>query len=194
MATSLSQHERERFLYGDAAGDGKGDMLRIHALKAEQANSILFNWLSGGRSEVRLQDGLPIERGGTGGTTAQRGRLNMGIFVNTNNELLFGSKAVSLYNGVILDHDGSVKPVYKKVALGHYEITGISGYALNGFKYCLPKDELGNVLCTCVIHFVGNTATVKVYEVLIHENGNKGVNLKKPMDIPTQRCIDISVK
>ena len=194
MPTSLSINERERFLYGDAAGDGKGDMLRIHAIKAEQANSILFSWLSGGTSEVRLKDALPIERGGTGGTTAQRGRLNMGIFVNTNNELMFGSKAVSLYEGAILDHDGSVKPGYKKVGLGHYEISGISGFALNGFKYCLPKDELGNVLCSCVISFENNVATVRVYEVFMYVRGVMDIDLENPMDIPSQRCIDISVK
>ena len=193
MATKLSQNERERFLYGDAAGDGKGDMLRVHAIKAEQSNSIVFSWLSGGRSEVRLADALPVERGGTGGTTAQRGRLNMGIFVNTNNELLFGSKAVSLYDGAILDHDGSVKPIYKKVGVGHYEISEVEGFALNGFKFALPKDELGNLLCSCVITFAAKIATVKVYG-LTYANGIVSIDLNSPMNIPASRCIDISIK
>lgn len=193
MATSLSQYERERFKYGDAAGDGKGDMLRVHAIKAEQTECIVYNWLSGGRSEVRLPDALPIERGGTGGTTAQRGRLNMGIVVDTNNNLVFGSKVVSVYNGAVLDHDGTVKPVFSKVAVGHYTITNVSGFALNGFKYRIPRDELGNPLCGCVITFEGTTATVKVYQ-LKFLNGIFSNNLTVPIDLPASRCIDISVK
>ena len=193
MPTSLSINERERFLYGDAAGDGKGDMLRIHAIKAEQANSILFSWLSGGTSEVRLKDALPIERGGTGGTTAQRSRLNMGILVNTNNELVFGSKAISVYNGAVLDHDGSVNPGFIKNGVGNYRINGPLGFALNGFKYCLPKDELGNLLCGCTLTFDATGLTILVHPTLFTD-GIYSADTSVNIDIPSQRCIDISVK
>ena len=193
MPTSLSINERERFLYGDAAGDGKGDMLRIHAIKAEQANSILFSWLSGGTSEVRLKDALPIERGGTGGTTAQRSRLNMGILVNTNNELVFGSKAVSVYNGAVLDHDGTVKPGFIKNDVGNYRVNGPLGFALNGFRYCLPKDELGNLLCGCTITFDATGLNLLVHPI-VFANGKYSADTSVNIDIPSQRCIDISVK
>ena len=69
MPTSLAQWERERFKYGDAAGDGKGDLLRMHGIKAEHSMNLLFSWLTANRSEVRLLDSLPIERGGTGAST-----------------------------------------------------------------------------------------------------------------------------
>lgn len=189
----MALNERDRFLFGDAAGDGKGDFLRTHAQKAESMATQLYSWLSGGRSEVRLSDALPVERGGTGGTTAQKGRLNLGIVVNTNNELVFGSRVVSLYNGTVLDHEGTVKPVYTKVGTGHYTLTNISGFALNGFKFCLPKDDLGNLLCGCAITFADNVATVKVYQ-LVRTSGLVSLDLTKPMDIPAQRCIDIATK
>ena len=54
MATNLSPYERERFEYGEVAGDNKGDLLRIHAIKAEHTANLLFTWLSGASSEVRL--------------------------------------------------------------------------------------------------------------------------------------------
>ena len=56
MANRLSQYERERFLYGDAAGDGKGDLPRVHTIKLEDMSNLIFSWISGGRSEVRLPD------------------------------------------------------------------------------------------------------------------------------------------
>ena len=189
----MALNERTRFLSGDAAGDGKGDMLRNHSLKAEATATQIYSWLSGGKSEVRLPDALPVERGGTGGTTAQKGRLNLGIVVNTNNELVFGSRVVSLYNGTFLDHEGTVKPIFTKVGIGHYTLTNITGFALNGFKYCLPKDELGNLLCGCAITFADGTATIKVYG-LTRTDGLVSLDLTKPMDIPAQRCIDISTK
>ncbi len=193
MATKLSPHERERFNYGEAAGDGKGDLIRIHAIKAEQAESIVFNWISGGKSEVRLPDALPVERGGTGGTTAQRSRLNLGIVVNTNNEYVFGSKAISVYDGAVLDHDGTVKPGFIKNGVGDYRVNGPLGFALNGFKYCLPKDELGNTLCGCVITFDATGLTLKVHPIK-YVSGKSVIDTTKAIDIPASRCIDISVK
>lgn len=193
MATKLSAHERERFNYGEAAGDGKGDQLRIHAIKAEQTEAIVYNWLSGGKSEVKLPDALPIERGGTGGTTAQRGRLNLGILVNTNNELVFGSKAISVYDGAVLDHDGTVKPGFIKNGVGDYRINGPLGFALNGFKFCLPKDELDNLLCGCVITFDAAGLNLKVHPIKV-VSGKHTLDTATTIDIPASRCIDISVK
>lgn len=189
------QFERQRFQYGDAAGDKKGDLLRNHVIKAEEAMSILFSWLSGARSEVTLQNALPIERGGTGGTTANSGRLGLGLFVDTNDEIVFGAKAISVYDGLVLDHDGSIKPAITKVDTGHYTITNIPGFALNGFTYRIPKDELGNPLCGCSIEFdtVSSIATLKVYAI-IFVDGKYSIDVSQPIDIPNSRCIDISVK
>lgn len=191
MATKLSQYERERFNYGEAAGDGKGDFLRTHAIKAEQANSLLFYWLTGGLSEVKLLDALPVARGGTGASSANKARINLGMIVNTNNELSFGSKAVSLYDGAVLDHDSTVKPYFIKNGVGDYIVGNVIGFGA-GFTYVLPKDELGNLLCGCEISFTGE-ANVKVYAIK-YQDGRALLDKTKPMDIPSGRCIDISVK
>lgn len=191
MATKLSQYERERFNYGEAAGDGKGDFLRTHAIKAEQTNSLLFYWLTGGLSEVKLLDALPVARGGTGASSANKARINLGMIVNTNNELSFGSKAVSLYDGAVLDHDGTAKPYFIKNGVGDYIVGNVIGFGA-GFTYVLPKDELGNLLCGCEISFTGE-ANVKVYAIK-YQDGRALLDKTKPMDIPSGRCIDISVK
>ena len=189
---SLSQYERERFLYGDAAGDNKGDYLRVHAIKAENALSILFSWLSGAASEVSLLNNLPISRGGTGASTAQKARLNLGLFVTTNNEIVFGGKGISLYDSAVLDHDGTVKPSLTKHGVGDYTVGNVTGFASNTFTYILPRDELGNLLCGCEITFTGE-CNVKVYD-LKHVDGKVLLDKTKPMDIPSGRCIDISAK
>lgn len=193
MPTNLAQFERERFIYGDVAGDGKGDELRIHAIKAEHSNNLVYSWLSGGASEVRLPNALPVSRGGTGATTAQGARLSMGILVSTNNELLFGSKAISVYDGAVLDHDGTVKPGFIKNSVGNYRINGPLGFALNGFKYCLPKDELGNVLCGAKIVFDSSGLTLTTHPVSL-QGGMWVMDELTFIDIPSTRCIDISVK
>ena len=88
MPTNLAQWERERFLYGDAAGDGKGDLLRVHAIKAEHASNLVFSWLSGGASEVTLPNALPISRGGTGMTANPAMLVNLASASTAN---VFGS-------------------------------------------------------------------------------------------------------
>ncbi len=191
MAIKLAQWERERFNYGESAGDGKGDYLHTHGVKAEHAETLVFSWLSGGASEVRLPNALPITRGGTGSTTASKARLNLGIFVNTNNELMFGSKAVSVYDGTVLDHDGTVKPTFQKLGVGKYLISGVTGFG-PGFTYVLPKDEMGNLLCGCEITFTGE-ANVSVYAIK-YEDGKAVLDKTVPMDLPNGRCIDISAK
>lgn len=191
MATKLGQFERERFNYGEVAGDGKGDFLRIHAIKAEQAETIVFGWLTGGLSQTKLLDALPVSRGGTGATTANKARLNLGLTVNTNNEVMFGSRAVSLYDGAVLDHDGTVKPYFIKNGVGDYTVGNVIGFG-SGFTYILPRDELGNLLCGCEITFMGE-AIVKVYAVKF-EGGKYILDKSVPMDIPNSRRIDISVK
>lgn len=193
MSIRLTQFQRQRFQYGDAANDNKGDLLRVHTIKLEDMSTMLFTWISGGSSEVTLPDALPIARGGTGGTTAQQGRLNLGMLVNTNNELVFGSRAISVYDGAILDHDGTVKPGFIKNGIGDYRINGPLGFALFGFKYCLPKDELGNVLCGAKIVFDASGLTLTTHPVVFN-NGIYSVDETTKIDIPPTRCIDISVK
>ena len=193
MPIRLTQFERQRFLYGDAANDNKGDLLRVHTIKLEDMSTMIFTWISGGASEVTLPNALPIARGGTGGTTAQKGRLNLGMLVNTNNELVFGSKAISVYDGAVLDHDGTVKPGFIKNGTGNYHINGPLGFALFGFKYCLPKDELGNVLCGAKIVFDATGLTLTTHPVQFNA-GVYSINEDVFIDIPATRCIDISVK
>lgn len=180
--------------YGDAPDDNKGIDLRNAVMMYNESIQAIVDWISGApNTKVLTNIVLNQSRGGTGGATALRGRLGLGLFVDTNNNVKFGARAVSLYNGTVLDHDLTVKPVFNKVGLGHYTLGKVSGFALNGFTYSLPRDELGNLLCTCVITFDDTIATVKVYAVK-YVNGQAQIDLTTPMDIPDTRCIDISVK
>lgn len=180
--------------YGDAPDDRKGIDLRNCVMMYNESIQAIVDWISGSpNTKTLINTTLDPSRGGTGGATALRARQALGIFVDTNETLRFGARAVSLYNGTVLDHDTTVKPGFIKLAIGHYTISQVSGFALNGFNYVLPRDELGNLLCSCVITFDDIVATIKVYAVK-YENGKAVIDLTTPMDIPDQRCIDISVK
>ena len=81
-----------------------------------------------------------------------------------------------------------------KQDINTYVITSATSHGLNGFKYVLPRDELGNLLCTCTIEFTeASTVVVKVYDVLF-SNGKYVPDLNVPMSIPNGRCIDISLR
>lgn len=180
--------------YGDAPDDHKGIDLRNCVMMYNESIQSIVDWISGSPNTKSLIGiSLDPSRGGTGGSTALRARQSLGIFVDTNEAMRFGVKAVSLYNGAVLDHDMTVKPTFSKVDVGHYTLTNVPGFALNGFKYVLPHDELGNLLCACVITFDDLITTIKVYGVK-YENGKALIDLTVPMDIPDGRCIDISVK
>lgn len=186
---------RERLEYGLHANDSRGDFARVHTIKVENALSILFEFLSANTSQVKLPKSIPVSVGGTGGTTTQSAKLNLGIFTNTNNELIAGSKAVSVYNGSVLIHGTDDKITISRVGVGNYSLYGVKGFSLFGFKYILPNDEYGVPLCGCEIVFneANTTATVKVY-ALNFSNGKYVIDKTKPIDIPNQRCIDISLK
>lgn len=191
---SLSNITRDELLYGDAPGDGKGEFLRNHVMKVETTFSILFDWLTAAASDTTLPNALPIERGGTGGTTAQSGRLGLGLFVDTNNQIAFGPKVFSVYDSTVLSSQTGITYTFLKNSVGDYTITGSKGYALTGFKYILPKDELGNVLCAAVISFDGaGGVSVKTYKVKFLD-GVYSADLTQPIDIPAGRCINISSK
>lgn len=180
--------------YGDAPNDGKGIDLRNCVMMYNESISAIVDWISGSPNTVSLMNTvLNQSRGGTAGSTAQTARQGLGLFVDTNNTIRFGVRAVSLYDGLTLDHDKTVKPIYGKLSTGNYTLDRVPGFALNGFTYILPRDELGNLLCSCVITFDSSIALIKVYAVK-YVDGKATVDLTKPMDIPKGRCIDISVK
>lgn len=185
--------ERDRFNYGEVAGDGKGDFLHTHGVKAERMATILFGWLSGGKSEVRLLDALPVERGGTGGTNANEAKLKLGIYTDPNYNLVYGINGVDLYDTRVIDNTGTLRPSFSKLSVGKYKLTNITAHAIYGFKFILPEDELGNKLCGCTISFENNEALIDVYAIK-YESGKAVLDTSKPMDIPTGRYISISVR
>lgn len=180
--------------YGDAAGDGKGELLRNATIMYNESIATIVDWITGSpNTESLMNTKLGITRGGTGASTAQGARLNLGLFIDTNNEVVFGSRAISVYDGVVLDHDQTVKPTINKVGIGNYTITNVPGYALNGFKFRFPKDDLGTPLVIPVITFAGTVCTVKTYKPKFL-NGVWSADTTVPLNIPASRCVDISVK
>lgn len=188
---------REVISLGLAANDKKGDTAIVFGAKCEDAFKELYLFLSGNSSTVTLPAaGIPISKGGTGGETVQQARDNLGLLTDTNNSFVLGGSATKLYDDRLVNYPQAVRPfTMTKQGTNTYTIKSATSHALNGFKYVLPRDELGNLLCTCTIEFdaAASTAVVKVYDVLF-SNGKYSPNLNKPMSIPAGRCIDISLR
>lgn len=188
---------RETLTLGLAANDKKGDSAIVFGAKCEDAFKELYLFLSGNSSTISLPAaGIPISKGGTGGETVQEARDNLGLLTDTNNSFVLGGSATKLYDDRLVNYPHAVRPFsMTKQDINTYVIKSATSHGLNGFKYVLPRDELGNLLCTCTIEFNTEAATVvvKVYDVLF-SNGKYMPDLNVPMSIPTGRCIDISLR
>ena len=188
---------REIITLGLAANDKKGDTAIVFGAKCEDAFKEIYLFLSGNKSTVTLPPaGLPISKGGTGAETVQAARDNLGLLTDTNNSFVLGGSATKLYDDRLVNYPQAVRPFsMTKQDVNTYVIKHATSHGLNGFKYVLPRDELGNLLCTCTIEFNTETSTVivKVYDVLF-SNGKYAPDLSKPISIPTGRCIDISLR
>ncbi|MEG0486348.1 MAG: hypothetical protein RR575_00285 [Acinetobacter sp.] len=188
---------RETITLGLAANDKKGDSAIVFGAKCEDAFKELYLFLSGNSSTVTLpSSGIPISKGGTGGETVQEARDNLGLLTDTNNSFVLGGSGTKLYDDRLVNYAQAIRPFsMTKEGINTYVIKTATSHGLNGFKYVLPRDELGNLLCTCTIEFntVSSTAVVKVYGVLF-SNGRYAPDLNAPMSIPEGRCIDISLR
>lgn len=192
MPTSLSQWERERFVYGDAAGDGKGDFLRIHAIKAEHADNLLFSWLSGGASEVRLPDALPISRGGTGSATVAGTIRNLGYFEDTNHVLRRGTKVLTLADTGILDRFQNLpNATFTKRATGEYVLKGVElDTKLFGMVFPITNLNQLRYIATTALGAVGET----IIKVFVANNATNPPSPGAAVDLPTGVYIDIECK
>lgn len=190
MATKLGQYERQRFEYGDAANDGKGDPIRVHAIKAEQANTILFNWLSGGASEVALKEALPISRGGTGSTTVAGTLRTLGYFEDANHTLRRGIKVLSIGNTGMRDQFKNVPDAsFTRVAEGHYRITGAElSQAMWGIV--IPQGPEGFMKAFVEINPSVNTIEIKTY---YPDFSTWPPKLGAPMDLPPGWQVDLEI-
>lgn len=188
---ALATNERERFESGLAAGDGKGDYLRTHSLKDEHAMTILFSWLSGGLSEVRLPSALPIERGGTGATSVAGMIKSMGYFQDVNNIMRRGVKVLRLANAAIVDRFGNV-PTAKMVrkAAGTYEITGCS-LDTTLFGLVLPTDHLGKIKYMATATELNGVITIKTS---VPNYATFPPTMGALVDLPAGVSIDVEVK
>lgn len=188
---------REVISIGLAANDKKGDSAIVFGAKCEDTFKELYLFLSGNSSTVTLPAaGLPISKGGTGGETVQQARDNLGLLTDTNNSFVLGGSATKLYDDRLVNYPQAVRPfTMTKQDINTYVITPATSHGLNGFKYILPRDALGNLLCTCTFEFIteASTVVVRVFDVLF-SNGKYAPNLNVPMSIPTGRCIDISLR
>ena len=187
---------RETITLGLAANDKKGDTAIVFGAKCEDTFKELYLFLSGNSSTVTLPAaGIPISKGGTGGETVQQARDNLGLLTDTNNSFVLGGSATKLYDDRLVNYPQAVRPFsMTKQDINTYVITSATSHGLNGFKYVLPRDELGNLLCTCTIEFTeASTVVVKIYDVLF-SNGKYVPDLNVPISIPTGRCIDISLR
>ena len=187
---------RETISLGLAANDKRGDSAIVFGAKCEDTFKELYLFLSGNSSTTSLPAaGIPISKGGTGGETVQEARDNLGLLTDTNNSYVLGGSATKLYDDRLVNYPQAVRPFsMSKQDVNTYVITSATTHGLNGFKYVLPRDELGNLLCTCTSEFTEvSTVVVKVYDVLF-SNGKYMPNLNVPMSIPTGRCIDISLR
>lgn len=187
---------RETISIGLAANDKKGDSAIVFGAKCEDAFKELYLFLSGNSSTVTLPAaGIPVSKGGTGGETVQEARDNLGLLTDTNNSFVLGGSATKLYDDRLVNYPQAVRPFsMTKQGINIYVIKNATTHGLNGFKYVLPRDELGNLLCTCTIEFTeASTVIVKVYDVLF-SNGKYLPNLNVPISIPSGRCIDISLR
>ena len=188
---------RETITLGLAANDKKGDTPIVFGAKCEEAFKEIYLFLSGNSSTVTLPTaGLPISKGGTGGETVQEARDNLGFLTDTNNSFVLGGSGTKLYDDRLVNFRQAVRPFsMTKQDANTYVIKTATSHGLHGFKYVLPRDELGNLLCTCTIEFNTETSTVyvKVYDVLFSD-GKYSPDLTKPISIPAVRCIDISLR
>lgn len=186
---------RQEIGYGLAPDDKKGDTPRVFAEKCENAFTEIYLYLSGNSSKTTLnKSGLAVSSGGTGAITAKGARDNLGIFEDTNHNLVFGSGAVRLYDDRITPNQSTKTYDFVKESTGTYRIKLAKGFNTNGFSYILPRDPLGNLLCTCTVTFDATTtdAVVKVYNVVYKSNVvTVGTTLT---DIPSGRCIDFNFK
>ena len=190
MPTSLAQWERERFKYGDAAGDGKGDLLRMHGIKAEHSMNLLFSWLTANRSEVRLLDSLPIERGGTGASTVTGLLKNIGYFEDTNHTLRRGVKVLSVANTGTIDRFSNLPEVtFRKVSTGTYELKGFVNTSIL-FGLVFPVNNLNQVTHMAELAELEDHTgyTLKVH---LADYTNPIPVLGALVDIPLSKYIDI---
>lgn len=191
MANNVSQWERERFSYGDAPGDKKGDPIRTHAMKAERTDGIIFSWLSGGSSETTLPQALPVSRGGTGSTTVAGTLRNLGYFEDVNHTLRRGIKAITVSNVAAVDN-------FKNITELLWSHSDVGTYTLKGalpssdlWGVVVPTDYLGVPKYVVELNTVGDTTTVLVYTAVL----SNGAYVKGVLtDIVNKYYINIEVK
>lgn len=191
MPTNLAQWERERFNYGEVANDKKGDPIRIHAIKAEHTDNLLFTWLSGGRSEVKLPDALPIERGGTGATSVASAIRNLGYFEDCNYCLRRGIKVLTTNGTGIIDRFKNLPNAsINHVDTGTYDITGIT-HSTDMWSYVVPLNTSHQPTLNLEFTTIENGVQMKV-NTINYINGAPVIGAL--IDLPSTVKVDIECK
>lgn len=151
---------------GDAANDNKGDFLRIAVLKYNTNIKLILDFLTGGSGSDVLNKPLPIARGGTGASSAQTARVNLGLaFFDCNGMLRKAVSSVEVFSDHITvgpygttDANCMIMPI----ALGRYRITGIAAVS----KTILPLDSVGKP--QCIVEIDSLNAVTKEMEISVY--------------------------
>lgn len=180
---------------GQSAGDGKGDLLYNAMQKTNQNFVELYNWVGGATGSLVLPDFLPISRGGTGSTSVQGARKNMGLYVDVNGGVVFGYPVVDLFNHKADCTDATLQVGFTRTAVGKYVLTNTKGLGINGFKMVLPKDDLGIPLFGATLSYVDGLLQVNTYALIVEQlSGRLVLNTNSPMDIPAGSYMNIHIK
>lgn len=180
---------------GQSAGDGKGDLLYNAMQKTNQNFVELYNWIGGATGSLVLPNFLPVSRGGTGSTSVQGARKNMGLYVDVNGGVVFGYPVVDLFNHKADCTDAALQVGFSRTAVGKYELTNTKGLGINGFKMVLPKDDLGMPLFGAVLSYTDGLLRISTYKTKIDTTAGKVVvDTSKPMDIPAGSFMNIHIK
>ena len=153
---------------GDAANDNKGEFLRNAIMKLNTNIYLINDFLVGASGSNVLNKPLPITRGGTGASSAQTARKELGLaFFDCNGVLRKAASSVEVF----ADHievgpyaTTDTNCMIMSLGLGHYRITGITSVS----KTILPVDMTGKPLYIVEVFSLNQVTKemeIKVYSV-----------------------------
>lgn len=187
---------RSKLKFGTSADDKTGDLLQEGARLIEDAFAEIYFFLSGGASEVKLPDTLPVSRGGTGvindtllgSVVVKNGSASMGLSAVLGVPQALITLTTNGANTYQFDGGTNIKSI--RYTGYSFTITGLGSEVIDESSVAIPKDVNGNPLVAVhVVHdSVSKSYTVTVYEVA-YEGGRVVPNMLVPKDIPEGSCI-----
>lgn len=186
--------ERVKLEFGFSPDDGKGFLLQEGAKHIEDALDMLFMFLSGGASGVRLPLAIPLSRGGTGGVGEQGARKFVaGQGIKTFQPVLLQYVPVAYctvgFGGlpkttVTTELTSEIK--FIRVQKGVYKCTVFNGIKINGDFIYVQPDNYGNRSVCGVPTYAGNEITITVHPVVFNAaTGKFAADTSQRVDVPS---------